>query len=162
MADAIQFASVGKTTRSLQSEAIAVRQVTPIGIKTPLRRGSSTIFEMHTDLFEQIRDNLRNLVMTNWGERLGLYHYGANLRELTAERLSREDHDQEVAFRIKSAVERWMSFLSLETLLPLDDSDEPLGRSRSSTIPLRRYLLSYSVPSINSPKQSLEIILGLA
>lgn len=117
---------------------------------------------MHTELFDQIRDNMRNLIETNWGERLGQYDFGANLRELAAERLAREDYDQEVAFRIKKAVDKWMPYVSLEEMVPIDDEAVVVRASpRGFTVPLRRYLLTYDVPSINSPKQSLEIVVGL-
>lgn len=160
-ASSISFKSVGKSTLTVRSEAEAQQPVVPIGIKTPLRYGNTSLFEMHTELFDQIRDNLRNLVLTNWGERLGQYDFGANLRELAAERLAREDYDQEVAFRIKRAVDKWMPYVSLEEMVPIDDEAVVLRSERGFTVPMRRYLLTYDVPSINSPKQSLEIILGL-
>lgn len=160
-ASAISFKSVGKSTVTVRSEAEEQRPIIPIGIKTPLRFGNTSLFEMHTDLFDQIRDNLRNLILTNWGERLGLYDFGGNLNELAAERLAREDYDQEVAFRIKRAVDKWMPYVALEELVPIDNEPPP-ERSTRSEVPTRRYLLTYDVPSINSPKQSLEIVVGLA
>lgn len=159
-ASAISFKSVGKSTVTVRAEAEATRPIIPVGIKTPLRYGNTSLFEMHTDLFDQIRDNLRNLILTNWGERLGQYDFGGNLLELSAERLSREDYDQEVAARINSAVNKWMPYVSLEELVPLDQEDLQV-KSHVSTVPLRRYLMTYDVPSINSAKQSLEIVLGL-
>jgi phage baseplate assembly protein W len=160
-ASAINFKSVGKSTIDVRNNASEIQPTIPIGIKTPLRYGNTSLFEMNTDLFDQIRDNLRNLIQTNHGERLVFFDFGANLIELSTERVSREDYDNEVASRIAVAVSKWMPFVSLDELVPLDNDDDALGRSRTSTIPIRRYLLTYSVPSINSPKQSLEIIVGL-
>lgn len=152
---------MGKSTVAVRDNASESAPTIPIGIRTPLRYGNTSLFVMNTDLFDQIRDNLRNLVLTNHGERLGLYDFGANLNELSTERVSREDYDNEVAARIASAVSKWMPFVSLTELVPLDNDDDLLGHSRTSTIPIRRYLVTYQVPSINSPKQSLEIIVGL-
>jgi len=160
-ASAISFKSVGKSTVTVISKAETARVIIPIGIKTPIRYGNTGLFEMHTDLFDQIRDNLRNLVLTNWGERLGLYDFGANLIELAAERLAFEDYDQEVAVRINHAVEKWMPYVSLQEMVPLDTAEDTQARSSVSSVPLRRYLLTYDVPSINSAKQSLEVIVGL-
>lgn len=160
-ASSINFKSVGKSTVLVKDELESTQPTIPIGIVTPLRYGNNSLFEMHTNLFDQIKDNLRNLIMTNHGERLVFYDFGANLNELSTERVSREDYDQEVAARIASAVSKWMSYISLDEMIPLDDPDEELGRSRTSTISIRRYLLTYSVPSINSPKQSLEIVVGI-
>ncbi len=160
-ASAISFKSVGKSTVAVKNAQTEAQPTTPIGIRTPLRFGTTTLFEMTTDLFDQIRDNLRNLVMTNHGERLVLFDFGANLSELSTERVSREDYDHEVASRVASAVAKWMPYVSLDELVPLDSPDDQLGRSRTSTIPIRRYLLTYEVPVLNSPKQSLEIVVGL-
>jgi phage baseplate assembly protein W len=160
-ASAINFKSVGKSTVDVRSTAVKEQVIIPIGIRTPLRYGNTSLYAMNNDLFDQIRDNLRNLILTNHGERLVLHDFGANLRELSTERAAMEDYDSEVASRVAAAVSKWMPFVSLDELLPLDDPDDALGRSRTSTIPIRRYLLTYSVPSINSPKQSLEIVVGL-
>ncbi len=53
----------------------------PIGIKTPLESGDD-IFKMHTNPIRQLTDNLRNLIMTNHGERLGIFDCGANLNSV--------------------------------------------------------------------------------
>lgn len=160
-ASSISFKSVGKSTVQVRSEASAQQPIVPIGIKTPLRYGNTSLFEMHTDLFDQIRDNLRNLILTNWGERLGQYDFGGNLNELAAERLAREDYDQEVAFRIKRAVDKWMPYVALQEMVPIDDETNVPRASHNMSVQTRRYLLTYDVPSINSPKQSLEIVVGL-
>ena len=58
-----------------------------IGIKTPLELGSGRdgMLKMHDNLKNQIKDNLKNLLLTNHGERLGNYNFGANLDELLFE-----------------------------------------------------------------------------
>ena len=89
----------------------------PIGIKTPLAFGTtrSGLFEMHFNNRDQVRDNVRNLIQTNWGERVGLYTFGANLIELTGELTSKEDFDGEAMLRIKNAISTWMPFIELNT-----------------------------------------------
>ena len=64
------------------------------------------LFEMHFDNRSQVKDNLRNLLQTNWGERIGLYAFGANLNELVGELSSQEDFDSEAMLRIKSTITR--------------------------------------------------------
>ena len=79
------FKSVGKTKQQEEAEVVTKSQI-PFGIKTPLQLGSSEgILAMNYSLEDQFADNLRNLLLTNWGERLGLYDFGANLRPLTTE-----------------------------------------------------------------------------
>ena len=89
---------------------------TPIGIKTPLRPGGNNgIFDGHFVLKDQVKDNLRNLMLTNWGERLGLYNFGANLRPLTTEIVGQDSFDAQATERSKGAVDRWMPYVSLDT-----------------------------------------------
>jgi phage baseplate assembly protein W len=158
---AINFKSIGKSTISVKENIVSEQIAIPIGIRTPLRYGNKSLFEMNDDLFDQIRDNLKNLIMTNHGERLVFFDFGANLSELSTERISREDYDQEVASRIAAAVAKWMSFVSLDELVPSDNEQDINRHNEVAVIPIRRYLLTYSVPSIGSPQQSLEVIVGL-
>ena len=65
------FKSVGRSKREAESrEERALRP--PIGIKTPIQLSNTDgIFSMHRDLADQVSDNLKNLILTNHGERLG-------------------------------------------------------------------------------------------
>ena len=76
------FRSVGNTKRDSQN-TIEKKERPPIGIKTPIQLSNKDgLFEMHRDVADQISDNLRNLILTNHGERLGFYDFGANIRPL--------------------------------------------------------------------------------
>jgi len=112
---AISFKSVGdkSTLRKFHN----VPDSKPIGLKTPIRlgEGRSGLFEMHFNLESQIHDNLKSLILTNYGERLGAYDFGANLRELTTELSSQIDFDAEAMLRINSAVNKFLPFVELET-----------------------------------------------
>ena len=90
---------------------------TPFGIKTPLElgEGRSGIFQMLFNPISQIDDNLKNLILTNHGERLGNYDYGANLRPLTTELSALDDFDSISMERISSAVKKFMPFIELST-----------------------------------------------
>ena len=81
---AISFKDVG--VKGFRQEEVLSRNrtVVPIGIKTPVEPDPADqgLFLMHTDIKAQIADNLRNLILTNWGERLGNYFFGANLRPI--------------------------------------------------------------------------------
>lgn len=128
----------------------------PIGIKTPLRFGSgvSGIFDMHTDIGDQIQDNLKNLILTNHGERLGIYNFGANLRELTTERLAKDDFDSEVMKRIMTAVESYMPYIELSSF-ESTFSDSPTIESIAEV----SIKVFYSVPKLGLYNKGIEIIL---
>ena len=79
------FKNIGTTTTQLQVSRPAA-QTFPIGIKTPMEfGGNGNPYKMHTSVPDQINDNLRNMILTNRGERLGKYDYGANLRQILAD-----------------------------------------------------------------------------
>ena len=77
------FKSVGLTNVETADQKTITGRNPPIGIKTPVQFADSDgLFAMHTDVLKNIKDNFKNLLLTNHGERLGLYDFGANLRPL--------------------------------------------------------------------------------
>jgi len=111
----ISFKSVGKSAEDVLAEQLSQVRV-PIGPVTPLRAGSGAqFFEMHDSLADQVRDNLRNLLLTNRGERLILTSYGADLRPLAAEFAGLQQFDAEAIQKIRDAVAAWMPLVELDT-----------------------------------------------
>lgn len=134
-------------------------QQIPIGVKTPVRIDTSgrTLFEMNYNLGDQIADNLRNLLQTNWGERLALYNYGANLVPLCFDYSNKEDFDNEAIVRINSAITKWMPFVTPLFYDSTVESNEELG-----SIAKVKILLIYSVQQagINEAKIETTIYVG--
>ena len=154
------FQSVGDPEEILQQ--IAARKASqeiggqPIGIKTPMRFSENfgDLLEMHTDRFASIRDNLRNLLLTNYGERLGHYDFGGNLITVVNE-LGSEDGDLRAMALISRAVNKYMPFISLSGF---ETRNEP-----SQGNPVTVIRLTYTVPPLDptgTKVQGLEIILN--
>jgi len=154
------FNSVGESAASLQRRAIAAAaevSASPIGIKTPLEFGleKDGLLRMHRNIEDTIADNLRNLLLTNHGERIFLYDFGANLRELAFE-LGTEDGDIEAISRIKSAVQKYLPFVNLQTL-------ETVQIPQTYTEPSRVIVkITYTVPVLNSKTRLTEVIFSTA
>jgi phage baseplate assembly protein W len=150
---AISFKNVGKL--STKPNINSITPPTPIGIQTPVRLGSSDegLFAMHFDLPSQIQDNLRNLILTNWGERLCSYNFGANLREITTELTSQEDFYQQAMVRINDAVSRWMSYITLTNFSAVVD------RTQNSKTAKINLTITYDVPVANITNKMLEVTL---
>lgn len=147
------FKSVGKTQDKTAEEQVTESPI-PFGIKTPLELGSTEgIFVMNYDLATQFADNLRNLLMTNWGERLGLYQFGANLKPLTTEFVSQDDFDTNAIERIKAAVEKWMPFVELDNFSSVVDRNENINTG------IIRINVTYSIPSLEIANQGVQIVL---
>lgn len=150
---AISFKSVG-TTQASRIAAQLVQSPTPIGIKTPLKPGTQEgIFAMNFNLADQVHDNFRNLVLTNWGERLGLYDFGGNLRPLTTELVSADDFDAQAIERISGAVQRWMPFISLETF------ESKIDRVNNKNTAIIKITIVYNIPALNVFNKALEVSL---
>lgn len=150
------FKSVGKTAEQRLVEQIESTRV-PIGIKTPLeiRDGNGNdIFVTYDNLASVVNDNLRNLLLTNWGERLGFYNFGANLRPLLSDLVSQDDFDTAAIERINAAVTKWMPYVSLENYISdtIRVDNQSLAR-----IVLR---ITYNVPTLGVTNKLLEINLS--
>jgi phage baseplate assembly protein W len=150
------FKSSGKTPLAKSLETPKVTSL-PIGIKTPLEIGTgetSEILVTYNKFEEVTHDNLKNLILTNWGERVGLYNFGANLKPLLTEISSQEDFDNEAIERIKNAVQKWMPFVSLEDFVSNVDT---LFTSQSLAKVIIR--ITYSIPALRVETKGLEVVL---
>ena len=125
----------------------------PIGIRTPIEFGTEYgLFRMHTDALSQVSDNLRNLILTNHGERLGLYDFGANLKSLTTE-LTNESIIELAMGRISTAVTKYMPYVNLSGFSTFGfEKDAPgvLG------VGIR---VTFNVPKISTKSKEISITL---
>lgn len=147
---AITFKSVGELSTDRKFTTTPVQN--PIGIKTPLSLGQDAdgIFSMHFKLEDQIQDNFRNLLLTNNGERLGLFDFGANLRALSLE-LAPDDFETEAMNRIKRATSKYMPFIDLQNFAYTIDRND---NQNTAKIKLR---VSYNVPSAGIANKGMEL-----
>jgi len=148
----INFKSVGVTSQTQQSQQTTAAPL-PIGIKTPMSLAKDSLLEMHYDASDQIADNLKNLLLTNWGERVGHYFFGANLRPLTAEFVNLDNFDSEAVVRIKDAVLRWMPFVDLM------DFVSETNRTENKSTGIINVTISYNIQQLNVFGRKLQIVL---
>jgi len=152
------FKSVGQTLKSRQDRSKTIlNRPRPIGIATPvtLDYGAYAFVKMHTDVGDQVTDNFRQLILTNHGDRLGLYDFGANLLELTFEMQS-EEIQGEAMRRISQSAAKYMPFIELETFESFIDhfENQDIGK-----VGIR---LGFNVPKLNITNRRLEILLYVA
>ena len=119
----------------------------PIGIKTPLELGGD-IFVMHTSPVRQIADNFRNLVMTNNGERLGMYDFGANLKSLLYDYSNEPNFEEIVTESIVSVTNK---FIPSIVITGVNNNLNRIGLTKV------RIKIEYTVPRFKSPKLGLEV-----
>jgi len=152
---AISFKSAGEKLSSIQDRDSKNRVQLPIGIATPLRLSTTQkdVFEMHYKAEDQVTDNLRSLIMTNHGERLGHFDFGANLRPLLFD-LGPDEFEAAAMGRISSAVKKYMPFVSLETFeLEVDN--------RSTSQGFSTYIIgiTYGIPAANVAGNKMKVAL---
>jgi len=136
-----------------EASEVVVRQKPPIGIKTPLELSvDNGLFTMHTDIARQVSDNLRNLILTNHGERLGFYDFGANLRPLLFD-LGQESADLQAIENIKASVRKYMPFVNLNNFQVFVD------RNENKSVAKIGIQITYKIPRIDSATRSLEVML---
>jgi len=148
------FKSSGVTQQTTPANNITA---TPpqIGILTPLSLGTTDLLATSTDLGTQMADNLRNLLQTNWGERLGLYNYGANLKPLLVNMVSQDDFDASAVSAIKAAVNRWMPYVILIDFLSVVDQTGKVTKGIAQVT----ITITYSIPSLNVLNKKVKVTL---
>ena len=135
--DEYEWKSSGTSTGTIEGSeftAISGSEYAAIGVVIPLEPGTGTdgLFAMTHDGLKQIAINLKNLISTNHGERVGNPNYGANLRPLCAEysTLSLTEFESEAMRRIQKAVQEYLSIVELDdfTTTYIQDDDPALLR----------------------------------
>ena len=151
------FKSVGITPQEAADLANILPNERPIGIVTPIQLGTGNdgLFLMHKKLFNQISDNLRNLISTDHGERVGLYDFGANLGPIGFN-IGNEDTDSEAIRRIGTAVGKYMPYVNLQTFEPFIDH---FNNDVVAKIGVR---VTFSVPSLGPSIRALDVLLYCA
>lgn len=156
ISNTISFKSVGVRFNEVPEDNSKVD--IPISIKMPMSLGQANdgIFAMTFDLQSTIKQNLKNLLLTNWGERLGRYFFGANIRAMTMEFNKIDTFDSEIAIRIKSAVAKWMPYVELQDMQRNVEFNDVKGMAKL------RINIIYAVPSTNIKQDAVEIILFIS
>jgi phage baseplate assembly protein W len=151
------FKNVGVTQQEENEAANILPNERPIGIVSPIQLGTGNdgLFLMHRNLFNQISDNLRNLINTSHGERLGLHDFGANLQPLVFN-LGNQDVDEEATKRINTAVSKYMPFVDLQTFEPFVD------RFNNKDVAKVGVRVTFTVPQLGPSIRAIDVLLYCA
>ena len=108
---------------------------TYIGLSFPLRRDKFNDFAMTKNSLEQAEHNLRNLLLTYPGERVGQPEFGSRLRELCFEQID-DTLPERIEEEIRRAVSIWLPYINLievTTLTEEGDKNKIFVRMKYST-----------------------------
>ena len=96
---------------------------TYVGLSFPLRAGNNQDFAMTKNSLEQARHNLKNLLLTHVGERVGQPLFGSRLRELVFEQID-NDLPIKIEDEVKRAVETWLPYINIKEVNTLTDDGD--------------------------------------
>ena len=91
-----------------------------IGLTYPISRGKILDFELTKTSFEQAEHNLKNLLLTQKGERPFQPEFGSNLRKICFEQID-GNLSQTVEEEVKNTVEQWLPYIILKEVQVLTD-----------------------------------------
>ena len=97
---------------------------TYIGLSFPLRRDKFHDFAMTKNSLEQAQHNLKNLLLTFPGERVGQPEFGSRLRELCFEQID-DEFQERIEEEVKRSVSVWLPYINIIEIATLtEDGDK--------------------------------------
>jgi uncharacterized protein len=87
-----------------------------IGVTLPLSRGNTGYFAQSFTSTEQVKSNLKNLLLTNRKERLMHPNFGVGLRELLFSQ-NTKDLETRIENEIETSVKYWLPFISIQDMV---------------------------------------------
>jgi len=106
-----------------------------IGLALPIKPDDNNVFSLTKNSYDQVKHNLRNLLLTNVGERVYQPEFGSRLRELCFEQLD-DTLPQRVEDEVRRAVNFWLPYVNIveiETLTEEDNKSKIFVRVKFST-----------------------------
>tara|TARA_Y100001938_G_C8049434_1_gene410854 strand:- start:984 stop:1409 length:426 start_codon:yes stop_codon:yes gene_type:complete len=94
------------------------------GLTFPIRIGTDNNFIRSQTLREQASSNIKNLLLTNKGERVGQPEFGSDLPSILF-----EPFDDNIGDRIEEAIhealERWLPYVEAQNIVTMVDETNP-------------------------------------
>ena len=117
-----------------------------IGITLPFRRGNNGFFAQSYQTIEQVKSNIKNLLLTAKGERLMHPNFGTGLQELLFSP-NTTDLENKIQNTIESAVSYWIPYVSIQEILV-----------EQSTTNKDLYMFTVSITFTIGDQQNLETV----
>ena len=86
-----------------------------VGITLPIQRGSDGYFAQSFRTFDQIRSNLKNLLLTKKGERILQPEFGSGLHDLLFNPAT-EKFEEDLETTINESVAKWLPYIIVEDI----------------------------------------------
>ena len=96
---------------------------TYIGLSFPLRKDKFNDFAMTKTSLQQARHNLKNLLLTFPGERVGQPEFGSRLRVLCFEQID-DELPGKLEEEVKQAVSIWLPYINIQEVNTLTEEQD--------------------------------------
>lgn len=126
--------------RILEKKFLVDGQDKSVGVTLPLRKGNNGYFEVSYTTKDQIKSNIKALLLTQKGERLMQPTFGSNLQRAVFEQNS-NNLDAFIEDTIMEAIDTWMPYVTIESIVY--DTDNTLKDRNRIDLELK-YSLKYS------------------
>ena len=140
-------------TQRVQTQVISTP--IPYGVVTPLQLPNNTgeTLKTTTDIVEGVVDNFKNMLLTNYGERLGKPNFGANLNALLTERLSQEEWNLRASNQIRTTTQIYMPYITITSIASgiIKAENDGFSRTLISVI--------FSIPAVGVQDKRVDITL---
>lgn len=94
-----------------------------VGLSFPLRADNNNDFALTKNSLQQAQHNLKNLLLTQVGERLGQPEFGSNLRAICFEP---DDNNlpEKLETEVRRAVAQWLPYVNVQEVNTLTDAKD--------------------------------------
>ena len=86
-----------------------------VGITLPIQKGETGYFRQSFQTFEQVKSNIKNLLLTKKGERVLQPDFGSGIHDLLFNPAT-EKFEEDVENTINRALEKWLPYVILEDI----------------------------------------------
>ena len=86
-----------------------------VGITLPIQRGNDGYFAQSFRTYDQVRSNLKNLLLTKKGERILQPEFGSGLHDLLFQPAT-EKFEEDLETTIDEAVAKWLPYVIVEDI----------------------------------------------
>ena len=95
-----------------------------VGIEFPLDHNLTGFFRQSKTIPQQVKSNIKNLLLTSKGERVFQPNFGCDLRDLLFEQINSETLDR-VDNSIRIALDTWLPYVNINNLIIVQDESNP-------------------------------------
>ena len=95
-----------------------------IGLEFPLDHNLTGFFRQSKTIPQQVKSNIKNLLLTSKGERVFQPDFGCDLRDLLFEQINSETLDG-VDNSIRVALDTWLPYVNINDLIIVQDESNP-------------------------------------